>query len=483
MSEMKEIAMSDKGVTKALADFCAAHRYEDLPAHAVEETKRIVLDTIGCGLGGHGVDKGRMAVALSRLGGGTPEASIVGVEGKLPAAAAAFANGELMNALDWCPLVPPAHVSAFVLPPVLALAQARGKSGKALIAATALGMDVSSRLSTATGGLRSGKDGVPRRVWGLSTNSIGGTAGAANLMGLDARKTLHALGTAGYCAPLASHTKFNYTIEQGYSKYGPSGWTAQGCVTAALLAEMGYHGDTTFLEGPYGFSVQIGADSWNPDALRHELGRRWQFLNVAYKPWPTCGIFQSSANVFVKLIDELALQPGDIDEILIKVETIGTLPAYVSTEPLDHVEAASSAPYILAVLAHRIPRGPGMQAQSVIDDPKIRAFMKKVRVELNPQCEVLRHRDITVEGRPYLRHRPGYIAITARGQTFERTADFCDWMSIDPEHRPSNDALAGKFRDNAQTVLGRANADKLIDLILRLETLDDLSPLWEAFSD
>lgn len=475
--------MTDQGVTKMLAAYCAAFKFEDLPAEAVNETKRIILDAIGCGLGGHGVDKGKMAVKLSQLTGGTAEASIIGTRGKVAASVAAFANGELMNALDWCPVIPPAHVPPFVLPAVMALAQARGKSGKDLIAAAALAMEVTSRLSTATGGLRSGKDAVPRRVWGLTSNSIGGTAGAANLLGLDAHKMLHALGTSAYYAPLATHTKFNYTVEQGYAKYGPAGWMAQGAVTTTLLAEMGYHGDTSFLEGDYGFYVQNGAESWNPDTLTVGLGRDWVFMNVGFKPWPTCGIFQSSANIFQKLIAELDLAPEEIQEVVIKVETIGTLPAYVSTEPADHVEAASSAPYILAVIAHRIKRGPGLQAQSVIDDPKIRAFMKKVQVELNPRCEILRHQDITVEGRPYPRHRPGYIAISARGQTFERTADFCDWMSIDPDYRPTDESLAGKFRDNAEIVLSTAKTEKAIELILNLDKLGDLSPLLETLSD
>jgi 2-methylcitrate dehydratase PrpD len=152
------------------------------------------------------------------------------------------------------------------------------------IAAAALAMEVTSRLSTATGGLRSGKDAVPRRVWGLTSNSIGGTAGAANLLGLDAHKMLHALGTSAYYAPLATHTKFNYTVEQGYAKYGPAGWMAQGAVTTTLLAEMGYHGDTSFLEGDYGFYVQNGADNWNPDTLTVGLGRDWVFMNVGFKP-------------------------------------------------------------------------------------------------------------------------------------------------------------------------------------------------------
>ena len=88
-----------------------------------------------------------------------------------------------------------------------------------------------------------------------------------------------------------------------------------------------------------------------------------------------------------------------------------------------------------------------------------------------------------MEGRPYARHRPAYIAVKARGQVTERTADFCDWLSMDPDYRASDEALAGKFRDNARIVLGSAKTDKAIDLILNLDKLDSLTPLFETLSD
>lgn len=475
--------MLDTGVTKTLADFCAAFRYEDLSTAAITEAKRILLDTVGVGLGGHVLDKGKMGIKVARMTGGNSEATIIGSRGKVPAAMAAFANGELMNALDWCPVLPPAHNSAYCLPPVLAIAEARGKTGKDLITAMVLAMEVSGRISNATGGLRSEKGGLPRRVWGLASNQVGGTAGAANLMGLDAGRMLHAIGTAGYFAPLATHVKFNYTIEQGYAKYGPSGWTAQGSVTCALLGELGYHGDTTFLEGPYGFSIQNGADTWSPGKLVGGLGSDWVFTNVGYKPWPTCGVFQSSCNVLQELIAEFDLKPEEIEEVQFNCDGIGSLPAYVSSSPKDHVEAASSGPYIVAVIAHRIKRGPRMQDQSVIDDPKIRAFMKKVKMGVNPRCEVLRHQDITVEGRPYARHRVGHIVIKARGQVFERSSDFCDWLSMDPDYRATDEGLAGKFRENAEVVLSKGQTEKAIDHILGLENLEDLSALFSSLVD
>ena len=61
------------------------------------------------GLGGLGLDMGSMALDYALACGGTPEATVYGTRAKLPAAMAAFVNGELMNALDWCALQPPVH--------------------------------------------------------------------------------------------------------------------------------------------------------------------------------------------------------------------------------------------------------------------------------------------------------------------------------------------------------------------------------------
>jgi 2-methylcitrate dehydratase PrpD len=470
-------------IDKTFFEYCAGIRFEDLPQDVVHETKRLILDTVGCGLGGYEVEKGKIGVELVRRMGGTGEASVVGMRGKFPSAQAAFGNGELMHELDWCSVQAPSHVSPYVLPPVLAIAEAKRKSGKDLITAMALASEVSGRLGTVIGGLRATPGGFRRRVWGISTNQIGGTAGVANLLGFDARKMGHALGVSGYFAPLATHVKYNHTVEVGYPKYGPSGWMAQGAVTSALLVDMGYRGDPTFLEGEHGFYPQNGAQAWNPAKLVERLGQDWVFMHVGYKRWPSNGMNQSSIDVFVDLIERHDLQPEEFDEVVMNTEAFAGLEKYVNTEPNDHVEAASSGPYAMAVAACRIPRGPGMQARSVIEDPRIRRFMKKVRHGVDPRSEVLRRRDLEEEGRPYLRHRPAHIVVKARGQVFEGSTEFARWFSIDPAWRATDDELAGKFRENASIVLDSGKAEKAIDQILGLEKMDDVSVLLDSLAN
>lgn len=202
-------------VTRILSEFSAGLSFDDLPDTVVTEAKRLLLDTIGCGLGGHAVEKGQMAVRLTERMGGTPEATVLGRKRKVPAAMAAFANGDLMNALDWNVLMPPSHVPPYAIAPALALAEAQGKSGRDLIVAAVLAMEVSGRIGTALGGLRATKGGYPLKVWGIGANQIGATAGAAHILGLEADRMQHALGLAAFHAPLPTHVKYNYTKEVG----------------------------------------------------------------------------------------------------------------------------------------------------------------------------------------------------------------------------------------------------------------------------
>lgn len=467
-----------EGVTRSLARFCSELRFDDLPAPIVQEAKRLLLDTIGCGLGGLSVDKGKMAVELAKRTGGRPEATIVGTREKVPSAMAAFANGELMNALDWNALLPPNHVPPYVIPPALAIAEANRKSGQDLITATVLALEVSGRVGRSLVGLRATPGGFPMRVWGISSNQLGATAGAAWLLGLDTDRMQHALGLAGYYAPVPSHVKYNYTASPGYAKYAPSGWMSQAGVTTALLAEMGYRGDGTVLEGEYGFWAMNGAPACDWSKISDRLGEHWVFTHVAYKYWPTCGMFQSPLDLFTGLVKQNGLQPEEIEDVLVRIEEFAGLPKYLNTDLHDHVEAAASLPYCLAVAAQGIPRGPGWQASSLMDDPRIRSFMPKVRHAGHPRAEELRHQDIVVDGRPAVRHRPAQVEIRARGQVFAATTDFANWLSMDVEDcRPSDAGLADKFRANAQGVLSESSAAAAVDAILNLEEVRDVSTL------
>ena len=476
-------AAASESVTRTLAQFCSSLRYEDLPPEVAQESKRLILDTIGCGLGGHEVEKGQMAVKLAQRSGGLAESTIVGVAGKFPSTMAAYANGELMNALDWNALGQPNHSPPYVVPASLALAEANGTTGKELITAVALGLETAARVGAALGGLRATPGGFPLRVWGVSSTAIGAAAGAGNILKFDTERMLHTIGLGGYYAPVPSHTKYNHTVAVGYAKYAPSGWVAQAGVTTALLAQMGSRGDTTVLDGEYGFWAMNGSPAVNNDKITKGLGKEWTFASTPFKYWPICGSFQAPLDVFAKIIEEHRLQPEEITDVLCKIEAFMGLPKYINPDPHDHVECASSLPYCIAVAAHRVKLGPAWQSRQTMNDPRIRAFMKKVRHGVDPRAEEFRDEDIIRDKLPTLRRRPALVEVQARGKTFTDQTEFARWLSIgEPKYRPSDDDLAKKFRANAEAVLSDAKAAQAVEMLLSLEKLDNVARLMPSLA-
>ncbi len=471
----------ERNVTKSLAVFSSETEFDDLPDAVVHETKRIILDSLGCALGGPELEKGKIAVRLARYLGGRPESSILTAGDKVSSTNAAFANAELMHAMDFDPVLPPAHVSPFVIPAALALAECRKASGKNLITAVALGHEIASRIGMSLGGFREKKGTL--RSYGFGCCCFGAVAGAGKILGFDEEKMTDAFGTAGNFAPLPGQVKWQHTLPSGMTKYGSAGWIAQGGVTAALLAEAGYRGDKTILDGDYGFWAMNGSESCNWDKMTDKLGQEWMVLKTTYKYWPCNGTFGSSLDAFTRVILDNDIKPEEIERVILKSERQGMLPIFHTMEMASHVDAQMNLPYNVAVAAHRVSIGPDWQARSTMEDPKILEFRKKVTYEAYDRCEEAQKQDLLVERRPYISRRPAYAEVIARGKSFTHQVEYAKWLSMDaPEFRASDEELAGKFRANAFKSLPGDRIEKAIELIFSLEKVDEIAGLMQVLS-
>ncbi len=136
-------------VTEPILDFVEKYRnYENIPEKIIHEIKRALLDGLGNALGGLASDKGKIGAEMARMLGGPQDATVIGVGGKVSAAAAAFANAELLNGLDMDPIP---HVPPVVLPAILAVAEAEGISGREFLSALAVGLEIAQRLNSQFG--------------------------------------------------------------------------------------------------------------------------------------------------------------------------------------------------------------------------------------------------------------------------------------------------------------------------------------------
>ena len=417
----------------SLAAFAAKTQFDELPQAVVHEAKRVLLDVIGCALGSNAVAKGRLAIEFARDVGGRPESSILGTSAKVGMGAAAIANGELMHSLDYCPLLPPGHIAPFVTAAALATAEAKQASGKTLILAVAMAHEVSSRIGVSLDAMRGKEGGKVAQTWGLGFNMFGAAAGAGKVLGLVATAMNDAFGLAGYCSPVPLHNKSLMTTGGGgLAKYGPAGWTAQGGVTAAVLASMGYEADRSVLDGEYGYWAMAGSKTFKPEMVTQRMGDEWYVLRVLYKCWPVCGHYQTPVGAFIELVDEHDLRPEEIERVLVLNEAQGLLPRF-RTGVHNHINAQNSLEFAIAiaiaVAAHRVSPGPRWQSDDVMTHPGIRYLASKVSIEAYARAGESRKREIEVARLPYIEKRPCVVEVSARGQVFRKEAEYAKWLS------------------------------------------------------
>lgn len=467
--------MSKKTLVEQLADFASAAEFENLPDDVVRESKRALLDSIGCALGGLSLDKGKIAVQVGRGLGGPPEARIFGTGQKVSANASAFANGELITALDFdvCH-IPPGHVSPYVIPAILSMAERHRASGKRLISALAVAHEVSVRFGPAMAYYRDIKPGEQisfPAIMGYSSSVFGGTLGAGMLMGLDPKRLAYALGMVGRIAPAQSMTQWARSLPATDEKYLMAGWASQAQVMAALLAQGGYRGDIGVLDGDFGFARYMGSSKWNPDGIAAGLGTQWLTPSVTiYKPYPHCRISHTALDCLNSLIEKHRLAPEEMREVRVYCDPhAANLELWKTTDVISPMEAQMTVPWAISMAAHKVPSGPEWQDYETLANEKYRSFMRKVKTLPHPGFEA------SLAENPH--SRIGKVEVDARDATFVEERKFRKGSPATPDTRMSDAELVAKFRHNAGRVLTSEAMDRLAAGVLRLEDVEDIETL------
>ena len=130
-------------VTDSFIKLATETTLDQVPDHAVHECKRVLLDSLGCALGGIASDKGKVGIAMAAKMGGLPESTLLGVGGRYSAGVAAFANSELMNGLDMDTI---GHLPPIIIPALLAMAEAKKSSGREFLLAMVIAQEIGARV-------------------------------------------------------------------------------------------------------------------------------------------------------------------------------------------------------------------------------------------------------------------------------------------------------------------------------------------------
>ena len=452
-------------LAERLAAFAADLTFDELPAAVVSDVKLRALDILGIALAASGHEVGPPMRAGLEAWSGRGECTVIGAKFTASVPIAIMVNGTLAHGLDFDDTHAPSvtHASAVVIPTVLALGEASGLDGRAVITAAVAGYESIARIGM----------GAPaafhRRGW--HATSTCGTFAAALAAGVCERLDRAALTSAlGIAGSFASGV-MEFLQDGSWVKRLHPGWAGQAGATAAALARAGFPGPATILEGRYGlYRTFVDAD---PDVTPFDtLGRTWETLNVGFKPYPACHYLHAFLDCALSLREAHRLDPDAIEAIECLVPPSGmpivAEPYPAKLRPRTPYDAQFSLPYSVAAAFVDGRVDLDTYASERLGDPRVLALADRVVCRPDP--------DTT-----FPNGFPGWVRARLRdGRTVEAREP--DGRGGPARPLPAR-AIVEKFRANAGRVLPASRVSALERATLGLDTLTDvrsLMPLCRA---
>lgn len=354
-----------------------------------------LLDSVGLMLAGRAVSTGAAIADVAAGWGGRAESTAAGISGRLPAPTAALVNGVCAHALDFDDTHLPSvlHPSSSVVPAALAVAEATGAPGTALLDAITLGNELNVRLGMAAYDEKLGNSQFFER--GQHATAICGAVAAALaasvLYGLDGEGIASALGIAASMGSgLLEANRTGGTVKRLHC-----GWAAHAGVVAAQFAAAGVTGPPTVFEGRFGFFRAWCDEPADLDAVLRDLGGHWESRNIVVKPYP-CNHFTHAAVDAALQLRGRGLRAADVAEVEAGfpepvLRTVAE-PAGVKAAPPDGYAARFSAPYVIATaLLGGGGLGVGLEdfTDAAARRPERRALAARVRCVGDEECDRL----------------------------------------------------------------------------------------------
>ncbi|MFS0823920.1 MmgE/PrpD family protein [Bacillus sp. 1P02SD] len=360
-------------LSEALAKFIKKTTYEDLSSDVVEFTKLCILDWYGSAVAGKDkVPIQMIAEFVDEMGGKSQSSLVTG--GKSSMVNAALLNGAASHIVELDDIHKQSivHAGTVVIPAALSIAEAKGKSGKDLITAVALGYDVCYRIGEAVS---------PSHYYYWHNTATCGTFGAAvaaaKLLDLNEEQIIYTLGSAGTQA--AGLWEF---IEDGaMSKQLHTAKAAANGVTAALLAEKGFTSASKILEGKRGFFHAMSSE-FNESRITDGLGEIFKIIENSFKIHASCRHTHPSVDLMIDLKNEHQLQTKDVKKIKVKTYQV-VLDITDNPNPTTIYAAKFSVQYCVALGLKNGSAGLHDFTQEALEDQEIRQIMEKIEVSVD----------------------------------------------------------------------------------------------------
>ena len=445
-----------KTLSQCVADFVASRTYEAIPETVRERAKLVMLDAIGTAFAASRYPFAPIALsALSSLGSG--DSAVIGMDAKLALRDAVVMNGTLVHGLDYDDTYLPGsvHLSASCVPTVLGMGAHTKATGKEMLMACLLGLEISARIAAAAKG---GFVNAGFHATGIA-GVFGSTVAAGCLMKLDAAQHALAQGialsvTSGTLQPLQ---------EGSWTKRLHPGWAGASGITAAAFARSGYVGPAQAYEGRFGlYTCFLGehAAGAQPSLVVEGLGETWEFTRTSIKLFPACHQLHAFMNAAITLSQEQTFSAENVESVraLICDAAVPLVcePLASKLKPASSYSAQFSLPYSVACALVRGKFGLNEIEAPSYTDPDLLRLAHKVNYEIDPN-----------PGFP--KSRSGEVIVKMKDGRELRCRD-----NILPDEPASAEAIIEKFMQNTDGILQTVRAERIRDTVLGLERLTDV---------
>ena len=444
-------------VTDTLARFVAETDFANLSEKVLTNAKMHILDTLGAALVGATTDTAAIAFDYCKRLGHSDESTIWGTNQKSSAPMAAFANGLLGHAIDfddWDAFIHAGHPTCMVAAAALSLGEAIGSSGKDLLKAYALGIEILTKIAANAPNVQDrGFHSTP--VLG----SIGAAIACASLMRLDPEKIKAALGIAASGAG-GIHRQQGSMVKPFHAANA-----ARNGVEAGLLAEKGFTADAAIIEAPRGFcDTFFGPGTCNYEKMITDLGQPY-FLEspgLGLKLHPCSAPQFLAADAALDLKREHTIHFSDVAKMEVSIPPMRYQRHY-HPEVKTGLRGKFAINYVIALafLDGKLEIDTFTDVKA--NEPEVQNALSKVKVIVD---------DTIPEPGPYC---PVSVELKD-GRRFTYTARIAKGH---PQNPMTEEEVLNKFRSNAKSVISEEQSAELVQDGQHLETIGNVRKLIE----
>ncbi|MDQ3560316.1 MAG: MmgE/PrpD family protein [Pseudomonadota bacterium] len=467
----KPVAAARPATTRHVAEFLQGTAFGAIPDEVIALGKKSILDGLGLALAGSVAKSGEIVRRhLESLKLGAGPATVIGSSKKVAPRFAAFANGVGIHADDYddtqLAVAPDrvygllTHPTAPALPSALAVGESIGASGRDVMLAYHLGVEVECKIAEAIN---------PRHYQtGFHATATCGTfasaTAASKLMKLDLETTLRALSIAG---SQSAGLRENFGT---MTKPFHAGRSSESGVVAAEFAALGWTAAPTILEAPRGFFAAAGG-GYDENAIMGKLGAPWTFAEpgISIKPHPSGSLTHPGMTEMLRLVRDNDIRPEQVAHV--RVGTNSNMPnALIHHRPTDELQAKFSMEFCMAILLLDRRGGLNEFTDEAVERADVRRMIEKVEFVIDERAEAAGYHKMTT-----------YLDIELMdGRQISGLADFGKGS---PAFPMSYDEVAEKFRECAEYARwAKSRAEDVVGMVRDLEDIGEIGRLTAALA-